>query len=98
MLEKNEILSKLKQLKPTYEKERLILIGFFGSYAKSNNTKYSDIDILYDTKQGITNLYYKKQFIKKSLEKIFNTKIDLASKKYLKPYVKDEIMKDLIYV
>jgi len=98
MLEKNEILSKLKQLKPTYEKEGLILIGLFGSYAKSNNTKYSDIDILYDTKQGITNLYDKKQFIKKSLEKIFNTKIDLASKKYLKPYVKDEIMKDLIYV
>lgn len=98
MLEKNEILSKLKQLKPTYEKEGLILIGLFGSYAKSNNTKYSDIDILYDTKQGITNLYDKKQFIKKSLEKIFNTKIDLASKKYLKPYVKEEIMKDLIYV
>lgn len=98
MLEKNEILSKLKQLKPTYEKEGLILIGLFGSYAKSNNTQNSDIDILYDTKKGITNLYDKKQLIKKSLEKTFNTKIDLASQKYLKPYVKDEIMKDLIYV
>lgn len=98
MLEKNEILSKLKQLKPIYEKEGLILIGLFGSYAKSNNTHNSDIDILYDTKKGITNLYDKKQLIKRSLEKIFNTKIDLASKKYLKPYVKDEIMKDLIYV
>lgn len=98
MLEKNEIILKLKQLKPTYEKEGLILIGIFGSYAKSNNTQNSDIDILYDTKKGITNLYDKKQLVKQSLEKTFKTKIDLASKKYLKPYVRDEIMKDLIYV
>lgn len=98
MLDKNQIIAKLKQLKPSYEKDGVIIIGFFGSYAKENNTQDSDIDILYDTKNGITDLYEKKLHIKQNLEETFKTKIDLASRKYLKPYVKDEIMKDLIRV
>ena len=47
MSQKNEILSKLKELKPTYAQEGLILLGLFGSYAKDTQTKYSDIDVAY---------------------------------------------------
>ncbi len=37
------MLSKLKEIKPTYEKEGLILLELFGSYAKDTQMKYSDI-------------------------------------------------------
>lgn len=47
MLQKSEILSKLKELKPTYEEEGLILLGLFGSYAKDSQNNFSDIDIVY---------------------------------------------------
>jgi len=97
-LDNSTIINYLKEHKKEYTAMGIDIIGIFGSYAKQTNSKNSDIDILYDTKQGITNLYEKKQTLKEELEKVFNTKIDLASKKYLKPYVKQEILKDLIYV
>ena len=47
MNKKSEILDQLKKLKPIYQKEGLILLGLFGSYAKNTQTKHSDIDISY---------------------------------------------------
>ena len=46
-MKKEEILNKLKELKPIYQKEGLEIVGLFGSYAKDNETEYSDIDIAY---------------------------------------------------
>ena len=53
MINSNEIILKLKELKPIYEKEGMKLIGIFGSFAKNSATENSDIDILYelDTKK-----------------------------------------------
>jgi len=98
MLKKEFILEKLKQLKNKYNKEGFYILGIFGSYAKDTANNQSDIDILYSTQKGIENLYDKKQKLKQELQKIFHTKVDLASEKYLKSYVKDIIMKELIYV
>ena len=47
MLQKKEIILKLKELKPIYEQDGLILIGLFGSYAKDTQNDFSDIDIAY---------------------------------------------------
>ncbi|MEA3371389.1 MAG: nucleotidyltransferase domain-containing protein, partial [Campylobacterota bacterium] len=85
-MHKNEILSKLKELKPTYEKEGLILLGLFGSYAKNTQTKYSDIDIAYKLDYDKFSQNYKGGFakllriddIKKELQSIFKTQIDLV--------------------
>ena len=92
------IINYLKQHKKQYSDMGIEIIGIFGSYARSTNSDTSDIDILYDTKKGVSNLYDKKQTLKQNLEQAFDTRIDLASKKYLKPYAKDEILKDLVYV
>ena len=46
-MKKEEILIKLKEIKPIYEKEGLEILGIFGSYAKDTQTEYSDIDIAY---------------------------------------------------
>jgi predicted nucleotidyltransferase len=97
---KNEILSKLKELKPTYEKEGLILLGLFGSYAKDSQTKFSDIDIAYKLDYDKFSSKYKDGFskllriddIKKELQNTFKAPIDLV------PDSNKSILKDLINV
>ncbi len=100
MPQKSEILSKLKELKPVYEKEGLILLGLFGSYAKNTQTKFSDIDVAYSLDYDKFSLKYKGGFakllriddIKKELQSIFKTPIDLV------PDSNKFILKDLINV
>ena len=87
MPHKSEILSKLKELKPIYEQEGLILLGLFGSYAKDTQTRFSDIDVAYRLDYDKFSQKYKDGFskllkidtVKKELEDIFKTKIDLVS-------------------
>lgn len=43
-LTKSEILLKLADLKTTYEKEGVLILGLFGSYAKDEANDESDID------------------------------------------------------
>jgi len=97
---KSEILSTLKELKPTYEKEGLILLGLFGSYAKDTQTKFSDIDVAYKLDYDKFSLKYKGGFakllriddIRKELQSIFKTPIDLV------PDTNKSILKELINV
>ncbi|MEA1955910.1 MAG: nucleotidyltransferase domain-containing protein [Campylobacterota bacterium] len=100
MTSKNEILNKLKEFKPKYEKDGLILLGLFGSYAIDKQTKYSDIDIAYKLDYEKFDLKYTGGFskllridsIKGELQNIFKTKIDLV------PDSNKSILKDIIYV
>jgi predicted nucleotidyltransferase len=95
-----EILNQLQKLKPIYEKEGLILLGLFGSYAKNTQTKYSDIDIAYKLDYDKFSQKYIGGFskllriddIKKELQDIFKKPIDFV------PNSNKDIMKDLIYV
>ena len=98
--DKNSILSKLKELKPTYEQEGLILVGLFGSYARDTQTKFSDIDVAYKLDYDKFSLKYKGGFakllrideVKKELQVIFHTPIDLV------PDSNKSILKELINV
>ena len=100
MLQKSMILLKLKELKPIYEKDGLILLGLFGSYAKDTQTIFSDIDVAYRLDYDKFSIKYKGGFakllkiddIKKELQSIFKKPIDLV------PNSNQSIFKDLIYV
>jgi len=98
--DKNSILTTLKELKPTYEQEGLILLGLFGSYAKGTETKFSDIDIAYRLDYDKFSQNYKDGFskllriedVKKELQALFKTPIDLV------PDTNKSILKGLIDV
>jgi predicted nucleotidyltransferase len=100
LMNTNEILLKLKELKPEYEKEGLILLGLFGSYAKNTQTKFSDIDVAYKLDYDKFSLNYKGGFskllriddIKKELQSIFKIPVDLV------PDSNKAILKELINV
>lgn len=100
VLQKNDIILKLKELKPKYAQEGLILLGLFGSYARDNQNDFSDIDIVYKLDYDKFSQKYKDGFskilriddIKNELQRTFKTKIDFV------PDSNKEILKDIVYV
>jgi len=89
MQTKDKILSVLKNLKPKYEKDGVVLLGLFGSYAQGRQTDLSDIDIVYRLNYDKFSKKYKDGFskllrldaIKEDLEKRLKTKVDFVPDK-----------------
>lgn len=98
MLTKEEILTVLRhskrQLAVDYGVSR---IGLFGSFASDAATDKSDVDILVAFK-NTDNLYEKKAALQEHLTSTFNRPVDLCTEKYVKPYFKEQILKQAIYV
>ncbi len=96
MLTKNEILSKLKELKPTLHKDYSVReIGLFGSFSDESYTDESDIDLLVELEKPIGWKFFSLEIY---LEKIFDRKIDLVTKNALKEQIKESILKQVNYV
>jgi len=85
---KNELLSKY----------HLSKIGLFGSFSRAEATENSDVDIIFDFKENVADVYGVKTELKLYLSEVFNRSVDLAREKYLKPYAKKQILQDAIYV
>ncbi len=96
MLTRNNILSKLRELKPTlYNDYAVKKIGLFGSYSDNTFTENSDIDILVELEKPIGWKFFTLELY---LEKIFNRKIDLVTKNSLKKQIKEIILEQVDYV
>ena len=95
MQTKETIINFLKENKQTIqEKYAVNKIALFGSFARNEATKESDIDILVDMKYSFDNFFDLKYF----LEDAFKTKVDLGKEKNLRLLVKEQIKDELIYV
>ena len=87
---KNIILSHLKGFDP-------IKVGIFGSYARGDNKKGSDIDILVEFKESPSLLTLIK--LENDLSEILGIKVDLVTTGALKnKRIKKSIQKDLIKI
>ena len=96
---KQQIITYLKAHKKNFlQKYNITTLTLFGSYAREENTKNSDIDILYSLKEGAKLTLDTYIEFENELKKAFNTKIDLINEKKLNPLVKIEAQKDFIYV
>ncbi len=73
-------------------------IALFGSFARDEATDQSDIDLLISYVNNPGDVYTNKRNFKKFLQDYFHRNIDVANEKYLKPFAKDAILKDAIYV
>jgi predicted nucleotidyltransferase len=71
-------------------------IGLFGSLAR--NEKPNDIDIMVEFEPGTQDLFEKKFKIKQIIEARFNFPTDICREKFIKPNVKELIMRDVIFV
>jgi len=96
---KKEVLKYLKENKKRFKREYGIKkIYLFGSVAREEDTKSSDIDLMveFDEKRCIT--IFELMMFEEELKKRFNKSVDIATKNMIKPMVFNFIQKDLLYV
>lgn len=83
----------MKMLREEYNVKN---IGVFGSYARGEEKKNSDLDILVEFSEPIG--LFKLLELEEYLGKITGKKVDLVTKNALKPVVKEDILREVQYV
>jgi len=98
MANESQILSFLRENKDMFQREfHISKLGLFGSYARGEATEKSDIDLLVEFEDDI-DIFETKFLTRNFIKTQFGKEVDICSGKYLKPYVKDEILSEVIYV
>jgi len=77
------------------KKNKIKKAGIFGSYARGENTRKSDIDILIESPKGIGFGFVGIQF---ELEENLNKKIDLISYRSINPLLRKRILKEEVRI
>ncbi|MBN2634601.1 MAG: nucleotidyltransferase family protein [Bacteroidales bacterium] len=96
MITGNDIILKLKELKPTLKKEFAVSeIGLFGSFSDGTFSEKSDIDLLVELDRPIGWKFFSLELY---LEKVFNRKVDLVTKSALKEPIKNAILNQVNYI
>ncbi|MEK7213487.1 MAG: nucleotidyltransferase family protein [Patescibacteria group bacterium] len=89
---KQKISSNKEYLQKTYGVKE---IGVFGSYARGDNDENSDIDIIVDSHKPLGLQFFS---LERYLEEYFGKKVDLATKDAIKPYIRDRILAQTIFL
>jgi len=100
------IASLISDKKKQYLQEGFEIVGIFGSYARGNASKYSDVDIAYKLDYATFDKQFKGGFskllrieeIKDELQKLLHLKVDLISMNSDNIRFKKKIEKDMLYV
>lgn len=96
MITRDDIILKLKELKPTLKKEFAVSeIGLFGSFSDGTFSEKSDIDLIVELDRPIGWKFFSLELY---LEKVFNRKVDLVTKSALKEPIKNTILNQVNYV
>jgi hypothetical protein len=96
VLDSKQVLSVLKANKTKIGDFGAKEIGLFGSYVSAEQTPESDIDILVEFSKGKKSFHNYMQ-LKLFLEKIFKKKVDLVIKDAVRPELKQQILKGVVY-
>ncbi len=71
-------------------------IGVFGSFARGEGKKGSDIDVLIELEEG-HETFDNYMDLKYFLEGLFGRKVDLVTIDALRPQLKDDILQEVVY-
>ncbi|HNV81270.1 MAG TPA: nucleotidyltransferase family protein [Tenuifilaceae bacterium] len=95
MLTGNDILDKLRELKPVLREDYAVKeIGLFGSFTDNTFTEKSDIDIIVELEKPIGWKFFTLEMF---LETTFGRKVDLVTKNALREQIKDRILNQVKY-
>ncbi|WP_294953628.1 nucleotidyltransferase domain-containing protein [Sulfurovum sp.] len=99
MITQSDILSYLAAHKDEFlHRFGITRIGLFGSFSRGTPNDNSDIDILIELRNGVEDIYRKKQQFRQMLETYFQRNVDIAREKYLSDLARKTIEDDVIYV
>lgn len=88
---KKEVKNKILKNGDIFKKYQVRNLAIFGSFARNQQRKNSDIDFLVDFDNATFDNY---MGLWKELKRLFRRKIDLISKSALKEKIKPHILKD----
>jgi predicted nucleotidyltransferase len=89
------IRSQRDRFRRTYHVRRMALIG---SFARNEQSPDSDVDLIVDLEEGTPDIFELKRALRSELERQFHRKVEIASERYLKPYFRETILREAIYV
>lgn len=92
----NLIQQHQKEIKKICQEEGISYLAIFGSHARGEATDNSDIDMLVEFSKPIGLL--KHASVQLKLESLFQRKVDLITKKSLRPNFKKYIQDDIIQI
>ncbi|MCD4767866.1 MAG: nucleotidyltransferase family protein [Methanosarcinales archaeon] len=93
----DQIIMKLRENKPVLEeKYKVKTLGVFGSYVRGEQQEGSDLDILVEFQEPVG--LFKFMELEEFLGKNTGVKVDLVSRKALKPRIGKYILEEVINV
>ncbi len=97
MAQREQILETLEELKEEIgNRYKVRNMGLFGSFVRSQENKTSDVDILVEFEQGadLLDLVALGDFLEEKLGR----KVDLVTKKALRPEIRDQVIREVAMV
>jgi predicted nucleotidyltransferase len=76
----------------------VVKIGLFGSFARREQTPQSDIDLVVELDADVVDVHRYKNDIREFISSGCNRSVDLAREKYLRPYARQHILRETIFV
>lgn len=71
-------------------------IGIFGSFSNGTQTASSDVDILVEFVQPVS--FFEFADLENHLNRLLKKRVDVVTKKALKPRIRESILKQAVYV
>ncbi len=93
---KNNLALLKKSILPILKKNGVVKAGIFGSFARGEEKKTSDLDILIELKRGKSLLDHAK--LEQELEKNTKRKVQTITYKSIHPLLKERILKEEIRI
>ncbi len=90
---KRQLLQNKDELRQKFEVKT---IGVFGSYVRGEQKLSSDVDILVEFQEPVGLFEFMK--LENYLSDLLGVKVDLVSKKALKPHIGENIMQEVIMI
>jgi predicted nucleotidyltransferase len=78
------------------KKFKVKTIGVFGSYVRGEQKQGSDVDVLVEFEEPVGLFEFMR--LEFYLSDLLGVKVDLVSKKALKPYIGEHIKREVVYV
>lgn len=85
----------LEQKKSLFQKYQIKELAIFGSYARNEQNPSSDLDLLVEFHSSVGSEFIE---LGDELEELLGIKVDLVSKKGIKPRYLEVIKKELVYI
>ena len=96
---KNKDIEKIKsKIVKILRKHGIVRAGLFGSYARGENKKKSDVDILIEVDKNIKFSLLDFVGLKLELEDVLKKKVDLVEYSVIKERIRNQILNDEVKV